>query len=49
MGSLKAGVFIQKSHYQQLADNDSKLAYLSAIMRLVTSAQVSGHQKSEIS
>ena len=37
MGSLKAGVLIQKSHYQQLADNGSKLAYLLANMRLVTS------------
>ena len=38
MGSLKAGSFTQKPHYQQLADNGSKLAYLPAIMRLVTSA-----------
>ena len=36
-GSLEAGFLVQKSHYQQLADNGSKLAYLPAKMRLMTS------------
>jgi hypothetical protein len=48
-GSLEAGGFAQKSHYQQLADNGSKLAYLPAIMRLMTSARFSAHHNSEIS
>ena len=48
-GSLETGVFIQISYYQQLADNGSKLAYLPAIMRLMTSTRFSGHQNSEFS
>ena len=36
--SLEMGFLIQKPHYQRFADNGSKLVYLPAIMRLVTSA-----------
>ena len=34
-GISKADYPIQNSHYQQLADNGSKLAYLPAIIRLI--------------
>ena len=33
---MEAEVAVQKSHFQQLAHNGSKLAYLPVIMRLVT-------------
>ena len=39
----------QKSHYQQLADNGSKLAYLPSKVRLLTFTRFSAHQNSEIS
>jgi hypothetical protein len=48
-GISEADYSIQNSHYQQLADNGSKLAYLPATMRLMTSARFSAHQNSEIS
>jgi hypothetical protein len=41
--------FTQKSYYQQLTDNRSKLAYLPAITHLMTSARFSAPQNSEFS